>query len=219
MSIALLLRRLHAQHHQTVFEAAAEHEECQPRSHRRTPCAAFAGAPRSKHFVHVLVSTGALLSLTARAAPAELPLTPATTEVSTRVWGIGLLPVDGTFREFSGTMAYSRPDFAQCDVTLSIQATSLAMADPERRDEFLSPDFLDAERFPALSYRGSCSGSDKIEGTLAMRGVSHALPLKLEHTDHRLTAEGDLDRRVWGMTAKPLMVGRTVRIRVIVRLP
>lgn len=149
----------------------------------------------------------------------QLPLTPANTEVNTRVWGIGLLPVDGSFRQFSGTLAYSRPDFAQCDVTLTVQVASLTMADPEKRDEFLSPDFLDAARFPTLNYRGACSGGGNIEGTLAMRGISHALRLELSQTDHRLTVEGDLDRRIWGMTAKPLLIGHTVRIRVVVRLP
>jgi polyisoprenoid-binding protein YceI len=168
----------------------------------------------------VLVSASSLLTLTMTpAAPAELSLTPAATEVGIRLWGMGVLPVDGTFRQFSGTIAYTQPDFAQCDVNLTVQVESLAMADQARRDEMLSPNFLDAARFPTLIYRGACRSSTSIDGTLAMRGTTHPLPLKLSHTDHELTAEGNLDRTVWGMTAKPFIVARTVRIRIIARLP
>jgi polyisoprenoid-binding protein YceI len=180
----------------------------------------FAGDARRTRLLHALVSLGGLVLMTnfSPAVGAELPLNPSTAEVVMRAWGMGLLPVDGTFRQFSGTLAYQSLDFAQCAVSLTVHVASLAMSDETRRADILSPEFLDAARFPTLTYRGACSGGD-IDGTLVMHGVTHPLSLKLDREGQRLTVEGSLDRRAWGMTAKPFMVGSTIRIRVIVQLP
>ena len=81
----------------------------------------------------------------------------------------------------------------------------------------LGPDFLDGVRYPMLGYAGAC-GADGMSGQLTMHGVTRPFALTLDWTKDRVTAEGQLQRANWGMTARPLLGGRTVRITVTARL-
>jgi hypothetical protein len=77
---------------------------------------------------------------------------------------------------------------------------------------------MDATSFPILSYAGSCKPQGNLEGTLAMPGVARPFVMELAWGSERVVAEGRLQRADWGMTAMPLLGGRTVRIRVAVPL-
>ena len=52
-----------------------------------------------------------------------------------------------------------------------------------------------------------------------MHGVTHPFELSLTWSKDAVVAEGRLLRADWGMTAMPILGGRTVRIRVTVALP
>jgi polyisoprenoid-binding protein YceI len=101
-------------------------------------------------------------------------------------------------------------------VDLTVDVASLATEDPSVRTRMVGPEFMDAERFPALVYSGSC-GTDGVAGTLGMHGITRPFDLELTWHNRDAVAEGLL-RAEWGVTAMPVLAGRTVRIRVTVAL-
>ncbi len=159
----------------------------------------------------------ACTATTAQAAPHQIALAPPATEVDFRAYGLGLLPIDARFTRFTGTLTYDPDDHAACRVELTVDAASLLTQDAPLRDTITGPDFMDAARFPSLNYAGTCQ-ANAIAGTLGMHGVTRPFSLSLAWTHDAVMAEGSLQRAEWGMTAMPILGGRTVRIRVTVPL-
>ena len=85
------------------------------------------------------------------------------------------------------------------------------------RDTIVGPDFMDAARFPDLTYTGAC-GATGLGGMLTMHGITKPFALSLDWKGDGVVAEGRLVRADWGMTAMSFLGGRTVRIRVTVPL-
>jgi polyisoprenoid-binding protein YceI len=159
----------------------------------------------------------AWLALPASAAAGQLELAPPASEVAIRAWGFGLLPFDGRFTSFRGSLRYD-PAQHSCQVNLVVDVASLAMANETARDTIVGEDFMDAARFPTLSYAGACEAPD-VAGTLGMHGLSRPLTLSLDWDAARIVATGELRRDDWGMTAMPILAGHTIRIRVSIALP
>jgi polyisoprenoid-binding protein YceI len=154
----------------------------------------------------------------AQAAPRTIALAPPSTRVDVHAYGLGFLTIAGTFARFSGTLTYDPADRANCAVTLSVETASLTMDDAVRRAEMLSEPFLDAAAHPRIAFQGSCRG-DAIQGMLDMRGVSRPLAFAARWSPGALRATADAVRAEWGIVAKPLLVGRVVRIIFATRLP
>jgi polyisoprenoid-binding protein YceI len=161
--------------------------------------------------LYVCLATGA------GAAPRRIDLAPPATEVAIRAYGMGLLPLDGTFAQFRGVLTYDPEDHSTCKVDLTIDVVSLTMTNTSMRETMIGPDFMDAARFPTLSYSGSCQKSD-LNGTLGLHGITRPFQLSLDWSRDRVVAQGQLVRADWGMTAMPIVAGRTVRIQVTVPL-
>jgi polyisoprenoid-binding protein YceI len=142
-----------------------------------------------------------------------MSLSPPSAEVGLRAYALGMMPVDGNFMHFHGALRFDADDMDRCQVELTIEATSLFMAQQSIRDEVVSPSFLDAAAFPTLVYLGSCA-TGTVRGMLTMHGQTHPLELSLERNRTGLVATGVIHRFEWGMTERPIMVGSTVRIRV-----
>ena len=159
----------------------------------------------------------AWLPLSANAASDRLDLAPPASEVAIRTWGLGLLPLDGRFTSFHGSLRYNSEQHT-CRVSLIVDVASLAMADQAARDTIVGEEFLDAARFPTLTYAGDCNAPD-VAGTLGMHGFSRPLTLSLDWDPARIVATGELRRDDWGMTAMPILAGHTIRIRVSISLP
>jgi polyisoprenoid-binding protein YceI len=69
-----------------------------------------------------------------------------------------------------------------------------------------------------MAYDGTC-GPEGLTGMLTMHGVTRPFALTLDWGKPAVTAVGRLRRADWGMTARPLLGGTTVRITVTVPLP
>jgi polyisoprenoid-binding protein YceI len=163
--------------------------------------------------VFVGLASGLIFFGTAQAAPQ--PLTPVNTTIDFRAYALGLFPVDGVFQHFTGSITR---DGDGCHVTLSVEVASMAMDDPDRRAQALSPALLDAAAFPQLSYTGDCHGGS-VEGALTMHGVTAPFTVKTSDTNRAFQGEGTLARARWGMTGNSIPVGSTIRIRFSIRSP
>ena len=149
---------------------------------------------------------------------ATIDLLPNSSKVAFRAYGFGLFPLDGNFTRFQGRFTYDPAAASHCSVTLQADVASLDMTPSTAGETVRGPDFLDAARFPMLAYQGAC-GPDGLTGQLTMHGVTRPFTLTLDRRADAITAVGRLLRADWGMTARPLLGGSTVRITVTVPLP
>ena len=152
------------------------------------------------------------------AAPRRIALAPPASLVEFRAYGLGLMPIDARFARFTGWLSYDPDDRGTCQVELKVDVASLVTDDASVHDTVIGPDFMEAARFPSLDYAGTCQ-QHGIGGMLGMHGVTRPFELALTWSRDTVVAEGRLARADWGMTAMPILGGRTVRIRVTVALP
>ncbi len=162
-----------------------------------------------------------LLPLWLLATPAcatQIELTPATSTVGIRFYGLGLLPIDGNYTRFSGRLSYDPADRSHCQVDLTADTASLTMANTMIRDKVVGPELMDTARYPTLAFTGACQGP-ALQGALTMHGITHAFDMTLDWLRDRLVATGRLHRVDWGLTARLFLGGTTVRIQVSATLP
>ncbi|HEV8563809.1 MAG TPA: YceI family protein [Actinomycetota bacterium] len=125
-----------------------------------------------------------------------------------------LTKVRGRFTEFSGGFEIGeRPEDAK--VGVEIRAGSIQTNTTMRDDHLKSPDFLDVETFPVLSFSSTAfrptGGTEfELEGDLTIKDVTRQVTLKGEVIGWGPDTEGTpmlaasakttIDREDWGMT-------------------
>ena len=116
--------------------------------------------------------------------------------------------VKGHFSKISGALTLDESDLAKSHIEASIDATSIQTRDARRDAHLLSADFLDAERFPTLSFKSRRvsmprDGELTVEGDLTIHGVTR---------DVIFTAEGPTPptKDPWGNTR--VAISATTRI-------
>lgn len=154
----------------------------------------------------------------ARAALRTIRLQPAIARIDFTTYALGLFPLAGHFAQFTGALQIDPAQPDTCTITLDVDVTSLAMADPARTRQALAPDMLNAAAFPHLTYRGTCSGGHA-SGTLTLHGTSHTLQLATFRRGDDLRASGSLKRQDFGITGMQHLVGRTIGIGFTVAVP
>jgi polyisoprenoid-binding protein YceI len=142
--------------------------------------------------------------------------------------------VRGLFAEFDGTVTIAET-LEESTAEVRIEAASIDTRDADRDAHLRSPDFLDVESFPHLSFRSTelrPAGDDRFEldGELTIRGVTGEVTLDVRYggvgTDpfgqERVffSATTEIDRERWGMTWNQaletggVLVGRKLKIEL-----
>jgi len=90
--------------------------------------------------------------------------------------------VRGRFNEFEGKIVVDRAKPEASSVELTIQATSIDTANPNRDKDLRGADFFDVEKYPTITFKSTRiapKGKDAydVTGTLTMRGVSKEITL------------------------------------------
>ena len=160
----------------------------------------------------------AALAASARAEPVTLLLQPGSTVLGFRAYGLGMLPIDGTFTRFRGTLSLDAADPAFCRMDVEAEAASLVMPSEGMTRDALGPDLLNVSVHPRFAYAGSCQAG-AVAGSLTLAGVTRPLRAAVEREAGRFTATGMMRRADWGMGARPMLAGPEVRIRVTTGLP
>lgn len=92
--------------------------------------------------------------------------------------------VRGEFTKVSGTITYDSENPASSMVEATIEAASIHTRDDQRDAHLKSADFLDVEKFPALTFRSTRvipqSGGGKVTGDLTIHGVTREITLDVE---------------------------------------
>ena len=136
----------------------------------------------------------------------------------------GLLPVKGTFTDFSGDGQLANGTaFGRID----IQAASLTTGIGKRDEHLRSDDFFAVERFPTISVvvtaaQPNSDGGADLRSNLTVRGNTHSITLPatvtvLEGDAVQITARATIDRNQWdvsgnllGMVKRPTTLVATV---------
>ncbi|MET7859741.1 YceI family protein [Streptomyces sp. NPDC005318] len=127
----------------------------------------------------------------ARQGGVELPppgawsLDPAHCTVGAVAQHLGISSVHGRFTDFSGRIEIAE-ELHRSRVDAVISAASIDTGNGMRDKHLRSPDFLDADRFPEITYRSDGldpAGPDRwtVHGELTMRGVARRVDLNLSY--------------------------------------
>lgn len=109
----------------------------------------------------------------------------AHTDVQFSVRHMMMSTVRGHFPALSGTIWLNEANLADSSVEVEIDAASVNTRDENRDAHLRSPDFLDAEPFPKITFKSTKitqTGADefKVAGDLTIKGVT--LPVVLDTT-------------------------------------
>jgi polyisoprenoid-binding protein YceI len=121
--------------------------------------------------------------------------------------------VTGTFGEMTGTIEVA-DDVKDSKVEIVAQAATVDTGTPDRDTHLRSPDFLDVEQYPQITFKSTAiarNGADwKLTGDLTIRGVSKPATFDVVYegsaTDPygnqkaAFSASGQIDRESWGLT-------------------
>jgi polyisoprenoid-binding protein YceI len=143
--------------------------------------------------------------------------------------------VRGRFTSVSGTIQVA-DDPTASSVEVDIDAASIDTRDDTRDGHLRSPDFLDVETYPKLTFRSAGvtvkgTGSFAVPGELTIHGVTRPVELEVTYEGmnpkdpfgmQRLgfTAETEIDREDFGLTWNQVletggvMVGKNVKIEL-----
>jgi polyisoprenoid-binding protein YceI len=93
--------------------------------------------------------------------------------------------VRGSFSGVKGTASYNPENPAQSNIDVTIDASTVNTMDAQRDAHLRSADFLDVEKFPAITFKSTRveddgEGETRITGDLTLHGVSRPVVLKVE---------------------------------------
>lgn len=125
-----------------------------------------------------------------------------------------LAKVRGRFTDVTGTVVIGdSPEESSADV--AIRAASITTHTDQRDEHLRGPDFLDVEKYPAITFRSTAvragaDGTFELDGELTIRDVSNPVTLRGEYlglsrnpygqTVFAATASAAIEREDWDMT-------------------
>lgn len=110
---------------------------------------------------------------------------PAHSSVHFKVRHMMISNVRGEFRTVRGDLKLNDADIAQSEINVEIDTSSIHTRDEQRDAHLRSPDFLDTERHPLLTFRSTTvekEGVDafRVQGDLTIHGVTRSVTLDVE---------------------------------------
>ena len=111
--------------------------------------------------------------------------------------------VKGEFGNLTGTIEFDPANPGATKVDCSIEVASLYTRDPARDGHIKTPDILNAEAFPTVTFKSTsaaAAGSGyTVKGNLTMRGATKEVTLNVTNVSDEVTDPWNLKRR--GATA------------------
>jgi polyisoprenoid-binding protein YceI len=147
--------------------------------------------------------------------------------------------VRGGFSGVQGTVVYDPENLGASSIDVTIDVNTLSTADATRDTHVKSADFLDAEKFPTITFKSKTITRDgdelKVKGDLAIHGVTKEAVLEVEgptgeqkdpwgNTRIGASATTKIKRSVFGLTWNAaletggLMLGDDVKLELDVSL-
>ena len=123
--------------------------------------------------------------------------------------------VRGVFEKWDGTIALDPANPANTTVDITIDAASINTKDAQRDGHLRSPDFLNVEKFPSVTFKSTkvdVTGDNtaKLSGDLTIAGATKPVVLDVEYqgnakspwgtTSYGFSAHTKINREDWGLT-------------------
>ena len=130
---------------------------------------------------------------------------PAHSSAQFKVRHMMISNVKGEFDKISGTVNFDPANPTASTVEASIETASISTRDQQRDTHLKSGDFLDVEKFPAITFKSKTvtstgAGNFTVAGDLTIHGVSKEVTLDVEElTEETKDPWGNMRR---GATAK-----------------
>ena len=139
---------------------------------------------------------------------------PAHSEIQFSAKHLMISTVRGRFNEFSGTVEGDEANPTAAKVDVQIDASSLVTGDEKRDGHLRSPDFLDVEKFPYLTFKSTRveqfdDTHGKLYGDLTIRDVTKPVVLDFEYAGQAkspwgtisagFNAQTKISRKDWGL--------------------
>ncbi len=146
--------------------------------------------------------------------------------------------VRGEFTKVSGSFSYDPENPANSAIDATIEVSSLHTNDPDRDQHLKSGDFLEADKFPQITFRSKSvtpeDGELAVRGDLTIHGVTREVKLTVEgptpetkdpwgNTRVGATATGKINRKDFGLSwnvaleAGGVLVGEDVKLSLDVQ--
>jgi polyisoprenoid-binding protein YceI len=142
-------------------------------------------------------------------------LDPSHSEVQFKVRHMMIANVTGNFKKFEATVQTEGDDFTTANIHFAADIDSVSTNSEQRDGHLKSPDFFDAANHPQITFdsnhlQKTGDNEYKLQGTLAMHGISKPVTLNVEfggmvkdpwgNTRVGFTVEGKISRKDFGLT-------------------
>jgi polyisoprenoid-binding protein YceI len=139
---------------------------------------------------------------------------PAHTEINFTARHMMISNVRGRFEKFAGTVEFDEQHPAASSVDVQIEGASITTKEAKRDGHLRSPDFLNAEKYPYLTFKSKRvevldANHGRIIGDLTIRDITHEVVLDTEysgtakspfgHTSSGFTATATISRKDWNL--------------------
>src|SRR5437879_4444997 len=158
---------------------------------------------------------------------------PMHTQVEFSAKHMGIMTVRGAFTGLTTAITFNEDDFTASSVEATIDATTLSTHDKQRDGHLKSPDFLDVEQFPTITFKStriehSAHDQYRMTGDLTIKDVTRPVSLEVVYSGQAKDPMGNLhagfsayttiNRKDWGLTwnmaleTGGLLVGDQIKI-------
>jgi polyisoprenoid-binding protein YceI len=161
-------------------------------------------------------------------------LDPAHSELGFKVRHLMITNVSGQIGTFSATAESEDDQFSSARVSFSADLTSLHTGDTNRDNHLKSADFFETEKYPQMTFESTSFNGSKLEGHLAIKGITHPVVLDVEfggvgkdpwgNIKAGFTLQGKINRKDWGLNwnapleAGGVLVSEEVKIHADIQL-
>lgn len=172
----------------------------------------------------------ALALATTAAAQTTWQIDPNHTAAQFSVKHLAVSTVRGAFTKVTGSAKYDPKDASKTSLDATIDATSVDTRVEMRDKDLRSPNFLDAEKFPTITFHGKqtrAAGDGKLQitGDLTIHGVTKEVVLDVDGPSAAITdpwgnqrigasASTKISRKDFGVNGLPAVVGDEITITI-----
>ena len=142
----------------------------------------------------------------------------------------GITDFHGNFNEITGTVVFDATDPSKSSVELSVPVSSVDSRHPKRDAHLKSPDFFNAEKFAAVTFKSTkVEGSGdvfKVTGDFTLLGVTKSITVDFKRGPEGKGMQGEvrgggetrftIKRSDYGMTFMPDVLGDEVDLVISV---
>jgi polyisoprenoid-binding protein YceI len=155
---------------------------------------------------------------------------PAHSSAQFAIRHLGISTVRGEFRKVSGGASYDPADPSKTSLDATIDATSVDTRVDMRDNDLRSPNFLDVQKYPTITFKSkraesAGSGKLKITGDLTIHGVTKEVVLDVDGPSAPVkdpkgnfhvgaSASTTINRKDFGVNGAPSMVSDEISITI-----